>query len=74
MDEQSVPGTPATAEPAATSGGPVPAASSGDPVLAAVSAAVQRIEDLAARPLAEHAAGYQEISAQLQDALAQIDG
>lgn len=65
MDEQPVPGTPATVEPAATSG---------DPVLTAVSAAVQRIEDLAARPLAEHAEGYQEISAQLQDALAQIDG
>lgn len=68
MTEQSVPG-PAPSRP--TDGTP---AASADPVLEAVSAAVRRIEDLTARPLEEHAAGYQEISTQLQDALAQIDG
>jgi hypothetical protein len=58
---------------------PVPAGEpslddSADPVVARIRHTVRAIEDIADRPLAEHADAYAAVHNQLQGELAEIDG
>ena len=64
---QAEPGTVAGAPQAGTAGGPDAA------LLQDLTGVARRVDELAALPLDEHAAAYQEISAQLQAALSGID-
>lgn len=67
---------PAPSAPSVTTaaGTPGAAAEQAAPITTRVADAVRSLDDVAERPLAEHADLYQRVHAELQSALAEIDG